>query len=178
MKNLPSVSYLHECFDYDPVTGDLRWKQRPETHFIHQGGRGSRMWQSRFPGTIAGSVDSHGARQVEINAETHLVHRVIWKWMTGEDPPSTIDHRDRNPSNNRWANLRSASYIQQGWNKEARKDSLSGRRGVQLRNGRWGVRVRIDGKVKRLGSFATLEEAAAVHDAAVKPIMGDFSPHG
>jgi hypothetical protein len=176
MKRLPSATYLRECFDYDPLSGELRWRQRPWAHFEHIKGRGRTMWNSRFPGKIAGSIDTHGARQVEINAETHLVHRVIWKWMTGEDPPDEVDHKNRTNNDNRWNNLRIANRIQQGWNKAARKDSVSGRRGVQFRNGRWGVRVRIDGKVRRLGNYDTLEEAAAVHDAAIRSVHGEFFP--
>lgn len=174
MKNLPSASYLHECFDYNPLTGELHWKDRPDEHFSHLSGRGSRMWQNRFPGTLAGKLDSSGARQVVINHQAHLAHRIIWKFMTGDDPNGEIDHINRISGDNRWANLRLADRVTQGWNKGARKDSLIGKRGVQLRNGRYGVRVRIDGKVRRLGSFATLEEAIIVREAADRKLHGEF----
>ena len=113
------------------------------------------MWQGRFPGTIAGSTDSSGARQVVIDWETHLAHRVIWKLVTGEDPSLEIDHKNRDPGDNRWENLRLANRRQQMWNKGSRKDNLSGRAGIQLRGKRYGVRL----GSRRLGSFATLEEA-------------------
>ena len=32
---LPPQSYLVECFDYDPSTGQLRWKWRPINHFAY-----------------------------------------------------------------------------------------------------------------------------------------------
>ena len=30
---LPPADYLVACFTYDPVTGDMYWKHRPQEHF-------------------------------------------------------------------------------------------------------------------------------------------------
>lgn len=37
---LPSVEYLLQCFVYDPDTGVLVWKDRPQGHF-----RDMRTWK-------------------------------------------------------------------------------------------------------------------------------------
>lgn len=64
----------------------------------------------------------------------------------------TVDHIDRDPTNNRRSNLRYATPKQQLQNR--------GFKGVsQIYNGKWQARIVIDGKRKQLGCFSTREEA-------------------
>ena len=54
----------------------------------------------------AGTWDN-GYRKVVICEQPCLLHRVVWMWMTGEDPGDLyLDHIDRDRGNNRWWNLR------------------------------------------------------------------------
>jgi hypothetical protein len=73
----------------------------------------------------------------------------------------TIDHIDRNPFNNKFNNLRLADNVLQNRNQKPRGQSRY--KGVcPDKNGRWRAHFKINGKMQRLGTFATEEEAAAV----------------
>ena len=44
-------------------------------------------------------------RKLTFDREIYLSHRIIWMWMTGEDPGEMeVDHIDRDRFNNRWSN--------------------------------------------------------------------------
>jgi hypothetical protein len=101
---LPPQNYLLDCFYYDPYTGILRWKSRPREHFKTQ--HAWLSWNTRYAGR-PGSVCPDGYVRMGIGHRLHLAHRIISKLVTGHDPPLDIDHRDRNPTNNRWLNLKS-----------------------------------------------------------------------
>ena len=83
-KVLPSVEYLRECFDYDPESGELRWKERPLAHFC--GVQVRRLWNARYAGKPVGYLDptraNHG--RVIINNEKYGTYRVVWKLVTGQ----------------------------------------------------------------------------------------------
>lgn len=59
-----------------------------------------------------------------------LLHRLVWILKTGEEPMSSLDHIDRNKSNNMFENLRLASRREQQHNQAKRKDNTSGFIGV------------------------------------------------
>ena len=90
---LPNAEYLRECFDYDPKTGVLMWRERPQEHFKTKARWVS--WNKRYPGKPAGSIDAGGYLKVVIGGAQRRIHRVVMKWMTGEDPRGEVDHIDR-----------------------------------------------------------------------------------
>lgn len=151
---LPSQAELLEQFCYDPDLGLLYWKR---------GGTGRR------PSLIAGTKVRQGrdgspsGLSVSFRGSHYKVHRVVWRMMTGVDPGGlTIDHRNRDPFDNRWDNLRLADHSLQSRNK--RSHGLSAHKGVTFDKARqrWVVHVTIDGKQKKIGRFLTEEEAGAV----------------
>lgn len=94
-------------------------------------------------GSIAGTPHGEGYSVIRVNGRLYLAHRLAWLWMTGEWP-TEIDHRDRNRSNNRWANLREVTRTQNNYNAGRRSDNTSGFRGVYRNRGRgkpWRARV-------------------------------------
>lgn len=148
---LPSALYLNERLAYDPETGELRW---------------------RASGRIAGTVrkGKRADRVVRVDGALQYAHRVIWKMMTGDDPPSSLDHRDGEPGDNRWSQLRGATGTQQNWNTDL-TNNKHGRRGVyQRRDGKYVARV----QKRFIGSFDTLEEAGDVADAVRRAKAGEF----
>jgi len=102
------------------------------------------------------------------------MHREILKVPDG----MVVDHINHNGLDNRKANLRPATYVQNAWNRQKTKSrKLSRYKGVSLirRLNRWGVYIHVDGKSKYLGSFRDEEEAAKVYDRAARKYRGEFA---
>ena len=59
-----------------------------------------------------------------------LLHRFVWILKMGEEPSSTIDHIDIDPSNNRFENLRLATRKEQNRHRGKLKNNKSGFIGV------------------------------------------------
>lgn len=174
---LPSQEYLHECFDYNPDTGTLTWRERPRHHFVNTNVYGT--WNTRFAGQIAGTtLNSEGRlfRIVGIDGQPFLIHRIIFKLMTNRDP-RLIDHRNRDAMNNCWNNLREATNSQSNVNTRVRRTNRTGFKGVvRLRNDRYRAQIRINKKAIHLGYFSTPEAAHAVYVAAAKAYWDEFVP--
>jgi hypothetical protein len=168
---LPSVEYLHECFICIRLTGELRWKIRPREHFatLH----GYLTFNAQHGGKPAGCVDKKGYMQVRFGNVGYKTHRIIWKMVTGKEPPESIDHRDGDQLNNRWKNLRKANPQEQAMNRGVPSNNTSGVKGVYRgSNGnpnKW--RIHIDG---HRTTFDTLEEAAEARDRIARELHGDF----
>src|SRR6266852_9892318 len=108
MRKIPPTKYLHECFLYNPLAGQIFWKKRPRRHFDSD--RVCNSWNGKHAGKQAfTSPNQTGHLQSPIDWVLHVAHRVIWKMMTGKDPVNQIDHKNRNPADNRWRNLREAT---------------------------------------------------------------------
>lgn len=156
-KILPEQSYLRECFNYNPRTGELRWKKRPHTRC-----------NTRFVGKPAGyrmlrsnSVGHYIA--IGIDGGLWLAHRIIWKWVTGRDPPDEIDHRDRDGTNNRWRNLR-LSTRQTNMQNIRKKSTLP--MGVSKNHKRFMAKITHNYEETYIGTFDTPEEAHKAYIAA------------
>jgi len=114
------------------------------------------MWNTKFANTNAGYIRK-GYLRVGLYYRHYAVHRIIWKWMTGKEPFRSIDHKDGNPFNNRWGNLRDASHQEQMWNSRFQKNNTSGYRGVWPYSSKW--RAAISGK--HLGTFSTPQKSGS-----------------
>lgn len=99
--------------------------------------------------------------------------------MTGEWPQVEIDHRDGDPSNNRWLNLRPATHQQNLCNTRLRSDNTTGAKGVVFdkRNGRYRARIYLNKRHVSLGGYDTLEQASAVYAEAARKHFGEFARH-
>jgi hypothetical protein len=145
---------VRELLDYDQSTGVFRWKYT--------------MGGSAKAGTVAGSTDSKGYRQIKVNGRLYLAHRLAWLYVHGESPAGDLDHIDRNPSNNAIANLRPCTHAENHQNTGLRSDSSSGVTGVSFvkSSGKWLAYINVNGKRVRLGLFGTIEEASAARAKA------------
>lgn len=167
---LPSTKYLHECFDYDHATGKLCWKHRPHHHFTTT--KEWKRWNARFAGTCAGYNRRHC--RISLAGGIYVAHRIVWKWVTGNEPPANIDHKNCDGYDNHWANLREATQTKQNWNKGLAKNNTSGYRGVIRDRGKWRAVIQINRTQRHLGNFSTAREAAAAYEAVARNLHGEF----
>lgn len=86
-----------------------------------------------------------------------------------------VDHINNNRLDNRRANLRLCSQSENLANRPA--PMPHGYRGVypEVRGGNWRAQIKVQGKNRRLGTFATRELAALAYDAAALAAFGRFA---
>lgn len=157
-KPLPSRTYLRECFEYDLMSGEAYWLERPVDHFDSY--KTYIMWNSKFAFGKVGNLHKRTRYyHTSLNGERYTLHRLIWKWWYGSDPLE-IDHIDRNRTNNRIVNLRSITNAQNTQNRTLSSNNTSKYSGVSFRNGRWSARTNLNKKRIWLGLYSSPEEAA------------------
>ncbi len=170
---------VRDILDYDPDTGTLTWRERtprPECEAI------DRAWNTRFVGRPAGRIGTHGHHYVNISVAPYKMknlaaHRLAWAHFHGEWPVGAIDHANRDPSDNRIANLRLATQAQNLQNASLRSDNTSGVKGVYWikKEQKWGAYININKKPRRLGAFASKEDAITARQAAARKHFGEFA---
>lgn len=102
---LPSQERLHEVFSYSPITGELTWQNLP-IDLVYLNGQ------------QAGFMTDRGWRRIRLDGKQYRAARLVWCWVTGEDPGDlTVDHIDRCRDNQAWHNLRLADRKQQRANR-------------------------------------------------------------
>lgn len=155
----------NDIFNYDPVTGVLRWaNELPRTYFDSD--LGWKIVSGRNAGKVVGTMESNGYLQVRWKNTAYLVHRVIWLMVVGAWPSEHIDHKDHIRTNNVFTNLRD---IPQERNNANKKNNRSGHSSIyeQKRNTNrpWMVQVFSKGKYLTQQSFAELQDAIDHRDA-------------
>lgn len=142
-----TAAEVREWLDYDRATGVFTWKKNPRRH------------GKNLVGQRAGCRAPNGYRLLRINRVLYREHGVAWLYVHGVWPVE-LDHKNRDPSDNRIANLREATSAQ---NKINSKHQLNphGYRGVKKlsRGTRFMARLSHNSKEVYLGTFATAEEA-------------------
>jgi hypothetical protein len=172
-KSIPSPEYLNECFVYNQETGVLTWKKRPLSHFKNQ--HGCDIANTTYTGKQAGAFCSQGYMRTTIRGRGYKNHRIAWAMTYGEWPKLGLDHINGDKSDNRIANLRQATCIENAYNTGAQRDNKCGYKGVWPgRNGRYGATV----NRVYLGFFETAELAYAACCAARESLHGEFVNHG
>jgi hypothetical protein len=172
---LPEADYLRQVLEYDPISGTLRWKFRPRSMF--SANNQFLTWNKRFSGKIAGSIKKDKLHvTVRLNGCNIYAHRIVWKIVTGDEPPDVIDHENRDGLSNLWGNLRKATKSQNNTNAKIRKDSKSGVKGAYGPDEYGGFRSGIQTKGRRiyLGYFDTAAEAHAAYCKAARELHGEF----
>lgn len=101
-----------------------------------------------------------------IDGKKVYLHRLIMNARKGE----LVDHKDRNPLNNKRNNLRIVTHAENSQNIGTSARSRTGQRGVFFEKftGKYRVQFAVGGKKKSYGRFDTLEEAVAMAKSVIK----------
>jgi len=157
-----TVARLREVLDYDPNSGEFRWRIAVSRR-VHIGG-------------CAGSLREDGRVRIHVDGRTYRRSRLAWLWMTGEWPKGLVDHKDRDCGNDKWGNLREASCADNARNVK-NCGNKTGKRGVKLvtTTGKFTAQIRAGKAPHHLGTFETAEAAAAAYDHAARTHHGEFA---
>jgi hypothetical protein len=158
-----NAGQLKELLFYDPLTGEFVWR-------VNRRGRGAKI------GNRAGTRTADGRWQIRIDQKCYEAGRLAFLWMTGEWPKNLIDHIDCAPLNNRWKNLREATYSENGANSRDRP-GLAPLKGVTWDRSRkkYAARIRVNYRTLNLGRFDNAEEAHAAYVFAAKKYFGSYA---
>lgn len=156
---------LRELLRYDPVTGVFTWR----VDRMRGRGVGNVVAQA---GSVAGSP-CNGYRYIQIDGRKYRAGRLAFLYMTGAWPKNMVDHRDLDPSNDRWENLRDATRSQNGANTKGL--ATVGLKGVTKRGSAYRAQICRDGEVIHLGTFGDPVTAHAVYMTAARDLHGEFA---
>lgn len=162
IKPLPSAEELHRLFEYR----DGRLYRRVST---------SRRVKI---GQVAGGITPEGYTTVRVAGMKYMTHRLIWKMHISTDPPSFIDHINRDRADNRIENLRLATHAQNTRNSRQRADITTRLKGVTPRNNKFLAQIQHNKKKLHLGYFNTPEEAHEAYKQAALKHHGEFANFG
>lgn len=179
---LPSKELLEERLTYDPISGNLFWKDTDRKHFNSD--EGWRRFNEKRPRTVAGHKhkQKNGAPHaivVRISLDGKdmwlLAHRIIFVLMGVPIPEgAVVDHINRNPWDNRWENLRLCSESQNAANSWHDENKRSLPKGVSLQAGRYKAQISVGRKKRHIGMYATPEEASRAYRLEAEKAFGGF----
>lgn len=116
-------------------------------------------------------ISKTGYPVANINGRPTKLHRYI---LELSDPKDIVDHKNRNPLDNRRQNLRRCTQAENMRNKSG-KNGYIGIRVTPYKT--YNVRITINYKEIYVGSFKTLEEAIAARNKAEDEYHGEFGNH-
>ena len=152
-----TLERLKELLEYDPETGVFRW-------LIKSG--------SKSAGSIAGTSHKDGCCfRIMIDRKCYRSHILAWFYMTGEWPPSEIDHRNTIGTDNRWKNIRlSDRYKNMQNQRRAHRNSKTGLLGVHKCGGKYRARILYNGNDKSLGLHNSPQKAYEAYLSAKRKL--------
>ena len=137
---------LKQLVEYDPDTGIFfRFVCQREAH----------------------AADTNGYIRFRIDCNRYLAHRLAFLYMDGAFPPDCVDHINRIRHDNRWCNLRHATYSQNALNRGAKGITWTTKVDPEYGSVHhyWVARIMIKGKRHALGSFNNYDDALAARKA-------------
>lgn len=154
-----TVARAKELLDYDPLTGDFKWRSA----------QAPRM-------SVGSSAGSRGQYlRIKIDGSHYMAHRLAWLITHGSWPREQIDHVDEDKFNNRLDNLRPASDRQNKQNVSVPyRNNKSGFQGVNFhkRHQKFQAQIQVDGRKIHLGYFDTPEKAHEAYAEAKRTHHG------
>lgn len=122
-------------------------------------------------GFYAARIENMGGKRALV-----LMHRAINNTPAG----FVTDHKNGNGLDNRKANLRTATTLQNQMNRAPNIRGTSKLKGAWFDGSstnlnKWRSAIRINGRLKYLGRFETAEQAAAAYQRAATEYFGEFA---
>lgn len=117
-----------------------------------------------------GSLYSCGYVYIYVNSRRFLAHRLAWLYVYGTFPENDLDHINGIRHDNRICNLRACTRSENLQNYKKPCTNKSGYIGVHWhkRDQIWRAAINHNGKLIRLGTFNTAEEASEAYLKAKK----------
>lgn len=162
-----SQEYVRARLHYNKKTGVFIWKYCTSMPL---------NWNRRYAGTVAGCNHAGYVKIALLKSTRAFAHNLAWLYVKGEWPAFEIDHKDGNPANNSWKNLRKASRSQQLQNARRRSHNTSGTTGVSWNSRKrcWLSRITVDKKRHLLGVYKKKSDAVKARQAAEPKFFKKF----
>lgn len=152
------AQYLRERLSYNSNTGEFRW--------LISNSR-------RAPvGSVAGCVANFGYWRIGILGRHYAAHNLAWMHVTGEWPHRLVDHINGDKRDNRFCNLRLATFSQNVANRSAYRCHLKGAHPVK---GKWRARITKNRQTINLGTYDSETEAHNAYQIAAADLFGEFA---
>lgn len=147
---------------YDPDTGIFKYIKQTNPRALI--------------GRIAGTKQKDGHLYLQYKKKRYQLHQLAFLYMEGS-LPNEVDHINRISNDNRWCNLRKCTRTQNSYNSSIRSNNTSGVKGISLnkRNGKWLVRMYINGKETFIGEYVDKEEAIRINKLYRNKYHGEFA---
>jgi hypothetical protein len=138
------------------------------------------LWLSKFKWHVIKKNDYLYACRRPRACEHRLSRSVFMNREVLNAPPGLlVDHRNHNTLDDRKANLRLATYVENGRNRrKLKKQNKSSKyKGVSYRRKTncWRAAIRANGRNIQLGEFKSEIDAAKAYDTAAKLYFGEFA---
>lgn len=161
MENNITKDIMESILHYDPDTGIFTWIN---------------CIKKKLNGMEAGGKNKSGYMLIKINGIKYYAHRLAFMIMIGDFPKNNVDHIDGNKVNNKWKNLREATFSENSFNSKLRNDNTSGCKCVSfhIRNKKWQVSITLNGKRKHYGFFDSKNDAEKKAISVMKYERGEF----
>lgn len=123
-----------------------------------------------------GSTSSGYAKTVK-NGRQYQLHKYIFDEKNEYDQ-FLIDHKNRNPLDNRKSNLRFCTHAQNSQNLSIAKNNKTGVTGIKYnkKNNNWSAYIKCNGENIYLGTFDNKENATQARKKAEKELFKEFAP--
>lgn len=160
-KKLPPLKTLITLYDFHFKEGNITRRYCNEI-FYFKSYHNMNHHNTRVPEKAFNTRKKNGYYVGQIDYINYSIHRLLYYAYYGEQP-EIVDHKDRNPSNNRIENLRASNH---NLNMANRKNNTNG---IELRaSGNYRVVVGYNGKQIHVGTFPSESTALEARNQYIK----------